>query len=61
MISSVYRVVKKTETEPKRKKKAGLECRLAVQMLWGLSRGYFMTPDLDFGLGVGEVCRPEAW
>ena len=50
MISPVYRVARKTETDPGRKK-AGLDMPLVIEALWGLSRGYFIAPELDFGLG----------
>ena len=49
MISAVNRVGRKTETESERKK-TGLGAPLATEALWGLSRGYFMAPELDFDL-----------
>ena len=50
MISPVYRVGGKTETEPGRKKPR-LGMPLAIAAVWGLSQGYFTAPELEFGLG----------
>ena len=55
MISHVYGVGKNTGTEPERKK-SGLGVPLAVQALWGVSRGYLLVPKLDLDWG----CRPVA-
>ena len=51
MISHVYGVGKNTGTEPERKK-SGLGVPLAVQALWGVSRGYLPVPKLDLDWGV---------
>ena len=42
-------LARKVRQKPDRKK-AGLGEPLVVQALWCLSRGYFMVPELDFGL-----------